>query len=311
MRRRSIILLVSLCAFVVGCWDFGSLEGSKPTPLATNQPQPDPFIYGTGERLLVFAAVGGNVLDVNRTTGPIVDYLGHRLNVRFRLAYFRRYPDIVESMIKGQADFAWLGPMTYLAIRAKVPCVPIVQILRDGVGYYEGVILARVDDGFTSVKELKGRRFAFIDRRSTSGFTYPTYYLQQQGIDIEKFFGSVEYAGGHSNALLRLVNGRYDAVCTERDILKRLGTNVDTTRLHVLAVTGRIPNGPIAVHPNVEKELQERARRILMLMATDPEGKKLLTDLRKGSNFSGFGPVSEAIYDEVRNVLTTVGAGSK
>ena len=311
MRQGCLILLISLCAFVVGCWNFGSLEGSKPVPLATNQPQPDPFIYGTGERLLVFGAVGGNVLDVNRTTGPIVDYLGHRLNVRFRLAYFRRYPDIIDAMVKGKTDFAWLGPTTYLAIRENTPCVPLAQVLRDGVGYYEGVILARVEDGFTSVKELKGRRFAFIDRRSTSGFIYPTYYLQQQGIDGSTFFGAVEYAGGHSNALLRLVNGRYDAVCTERDILKRLGAKVDTSRLHVLAVTGRIPNGPIAAHPNVGSELQKRARKILTSMAADPEGNKLLVDLRKGSNFSGFGPVSEAVYDEVKKVLMTVGTGGK
>ncbi len=307
MRQGLIVMLVSLCAFVVGCWNLGSLEGKKPVPLATTQPQPDPFIYGTGERLLVFGAVGGNVLDVNRTTGPIVDYLGHHLNVRFRLAYFRRYPDIIDAMVKGKIDFAWLGPTTYLAIRTKVHCVPLAQILRDGVGYYEGVILARVDDGFTSVKELKGRRFAFIDRSSTSGYIYPSYYLKQQGIEKDSFFGSIEYAGGHSNALLRLLSGRYDAVCTERDILKRLAAKVDTTRLHVLTVTGRIPNGPIAAHPNVETDLRKKAKRILTSMVTDPEGNKLLTDLRASSNFSGFGPVSEAVYDEVRTILTSAG----
>jgi len=286
-----------------GCMGGASDEGTRPVPLVTNQPRPDPFVYGDGERLLVFAAVGGNVLYVNRTTGPIVDFLGHRLGVRFRLSYYRRYPDIVEAVADGTADFAWLGPTTYLAVRKKVPCVPVAQILRDGVSYYEGVILVRSEDQAATVQDLKGRNFAFIDRNSTSGFLYPMAFLRRQGIEPKNFFGSVDFAGGHSDAVLRLISNQYDAVCSERDVVTRLSYKIDKSRVRVLAVTGRIPNGPIAVHPKHSAEFIERARRMLTTMTTDPDGSKLLVELQERWNLSGFGPVADHVYDDVERVM--------
>lgn len=295
-------LVVLMAALVAGC-----LEGPTPsTPVALPPSGPgvaDPFLYGETGPILVFSFVGANVLEVTRTRGPILEYLGRRLGMRFRLDYRRQYDEIIDAMVGGTADLAWLGPKTYLTVRQKVPCVAVAQLLRDGVGYYEGVILVRRDSRIHVPADLRGKRLGLIDRESTSGYIYPLWWFRRQGLDPEHDFASVDFAGSHSNALIRLVNGTYDAVATERDILVRSEGKLDLSGVDVLAVTGRIPNGPIAARASLEPDVLKRIGSALRSMRRYPEGRSLLDELEATSNFSGFGPVTDDVYDGVKDIF--------
>lgn len=303
-RRGAAVACLSalLTALASGCF-----EGPTPsTPVALPSQGPgvaDPFLYGETGPTLVFSFVGANVLEVTRTRGPILEFLGRRLGMRFRLDYRRQYDEIIDAMVGGTADLAWLGPKTFLTVRQKVPCVAVAQLLRDGVGYYEGVILVRRETGIRTPPDLRGKRLGLIDRESTSGYIYPMWWFRRQGLDPVRDFGSVDFAGSHSNALLRLVNGTYDAVATERDILIRSEGKLDLSGIDVLAVTGRIPNGPIAARAGLDPELIRRLGAALRGMRRYEEGRKLLEELEATSNFSGFGPVTDDVYDGVKDIF--------
>jgi len=267
----------------------------------------EPHLYGSSGPIMGFAVAGGNVLRVTRERGPILQYLAEKLDLRFRLVYKRTYQDIIDALVDEEVDFAWLGPKTYIAARARTKCQPVVQILLNGARDYEGVILVGGDSPARTVLDLEGSRFAYVDEQSTSGFIYPRWYLSTKAIEPTTFFSHVEFAGSHSNCLLRLVSGKYDAVATERGILERHSGDVRSDAVRVLTVTGRIPNGPIAVRAGFSPSLARQAANALVAMAADPQGKKIVEALRERSSFSGFGYVDDDAYREVRKVFSGQG----
>jgi phosphonate transport system substrate-binding protein len=61
---------------------------------------------------------------------------------------------------------------------------------------------------------LKGKKLAFTDPNSTSGYQVPSFFLRLQGKDPRAFFGQTGFAGNHENAVMAVVNGTYDAAAT-------------------------------------------------------------------------------------------------
>ena len=265
-----------------------------------------PFLFGKGKKTWIFATAGSNVLDVYRTKGPLLDYLGNKLNVRFRISFYRDYKHIVKAMINGHCHLAWLGPVTYLNTRNKIKCTPLAQVMIDGINFYKSVIIMRKGDGYSQLSDLKNKSFAFTNQNSTSGYIYPWNYLNDKGISPKSFFSKIDFAGSHSNAIVRLISGQYAAVAVEENALKRLKNKIDTSSITILTEAGNIPNGPIAAHPDLPLELANKIKHALINMNNDKEGRKLLKKLSGKVDFTGFREVSDKVYDKVRDKIEAV-----
>jgi hypothetical protein len=61
-----------------------------------------------------------------------------------------------------------------------------------------------------SLQALRGKRFTFGSPLSTSGHVMPRFFLLQQGLVPEKFFGSVSHRGDHKKTVLGVVSGQQD-----------------------------------------------------------------------------------------------------
>merc|ERR1711964_278313 len=83
----------------------------------------------------------------------------------------------------------------------------------DKVGriYYKSLIVTRADSNIKSLDDIKGKTFSFVTPTSTSGGIGPRFLLQQNGINPEKDFKTVMYAGNHDSSFLAIKNGKVDA----------------------------------------------------------------------------------------------------
>jgi phosphonate transport system substrate-binding protein len=72
------------------------------------------------------------------------------------------------------------------------------------------VAYARAADAGTRIEDFRGRNLCLVDPNSTSGNNVPRFSMSKQGIEPEKFFGKVVYAGSHENAVTALVQGTCD-----------------------------------------------------------------------------------------------------
>jgi phosphonate transport system substrate-binding protein len=72
------------------------------------------------------------------------------------------------------------------------------------------MFIARADSGIKKIEDAKGKRMAFVDPASTSGFLFPAAYLKKRGIDYNTFFAQYVFAGSHDGAVRAIYNGDED-----------------------------------------------------------------------------------------------------
>jgi len=78
--------------------------------------------------------------------------------------------------------------------------------------YYYSTILVRGDSKIHNLAQLKGKRIAFVDQKSASGFLYPQVLFKKQKIDPLKYFSEITYSGNHEKSVALLADGKVDAV---------------------------------------------------------------------------------------------------
>ncbi|MEZ4872361.1 MAG: PhnD/SsuA/transferrin family substrate-binding protein [Bdellovibrionales bacterium] len=83
-----------------------------------------------------------------------------------------------------------LGDHEYICIlpfkrRKKFPVEAILRVVRGkGETEYKSQIITRSDSKIESLKDLNGKKFAFTDPSSTSGFVIPSAYLNKAGVEL-------------------------------------------------------------------------------------------------------------------------------
>lgn len=190
---------------------------------------------------------------------------------------------------------AWLLPLFgYLFSHQEYKAEAGLQVLRgDGARAYRGVILVTADSGIAALRDLNGRRIAYVDPYSTSGFLYPASLLREAGIEPH-----IEFLGSHEAVLSALRSGRVDAAATYAD-----AANGDKT-LSALATTAEIPNEPVFFRGDLNAPLRRRFEDALLRTAATPEGRRALSEM---ANIAGFTSVTDALYLDVDEVTRKAG----
>lgn len=134
------------------------------------------------------------------------------------------YAGVIEGLVGGTLDMAWLGASSYAAtyLRNADAVEPVlVKINLDGSYGYHSIGFARVDSGITSLDDMEGKVFGFGDPNSTSGYLIPSIEIPQykDGITMEagQYFGDVVFTGGHEQTIVAVNNGDIDGGVTWAD----------------------------------------------------------------------------------------------
>jgi phosphonate transport system substrate-binding protein len=125
------------------------------------------------------------------TYRPLADYLARRLARPVQLRTVDTWEGLAKSLASGETDIALLGPWGYVLANHEAGAQAIATILYDGKPEYFAIMVTHPKSGISSVKDLKGRTFAFGDKGSTSGYLIPLHHFMKQGIDPDRHFSRV------------------------------------------------------------------------------------------------------------------------
>lgn len=209
-----------------------------------------------------------NPMLMYRSYQPMMDYLTEHTPFRFELKLSRDYTEAVDLLRRGVTPIASLGDVTFAEACAGFGAVPILKPLNGhGNPVYHSIIIVREDSPIRTLRDLKGRSFAFGSLHSTSGNLIPRHFLFEKGITL---FDLKSYVNldSHDAVAKAVLKGKVEAGAVKDVTAYRYREH----GLRFLAVSAPIPSVPIVVRKDTSPELVRAVEKALL--AIDPKNPK-------------------------------------
>ena len=219
---------------------------------------------------------GENAQDRMNSYECLRGYTEERLGVPAKLFAPADYNGVIQGLLGGTLDMAWMGASAYAAVYLQDPeaVEPVlVKINLDGSYGYHSIGFARKDAGINSLEDMQGKVFGFGDPNSTSGYLIPSIEIPQTtGATMESgdYFGEVKFTGGHEQTIVAVNNGDVAGGVTWADgqgnwedgynsgaLRKAVDAGlVDMNDLVEIWRSKPIPEGPVVLRKDLPEEVK-------------------------------------------------------
>jgi phosphonate transport system substrate-binding protein len=229
-------------------------------------PPPAPLVFGR------LPSLHGTVAEAE--VRPLAEYLEHAIGTRVEIVEPTTYKEMTRMLAEHKVDVAYLGGVGFSRAE-QYGYEAGVMLQRHGSRFQRGLIFTRPDSGIEKLQDLKGRKVAFVEEGSTTGWNCPIATLYAEGIrptDMKWAF-----LGGHDAVVKAvLVDRTYDAgACYEAAIEATLSDRPDLVKsARILAKTSQVPNGVIAVRHDYPRAAEVVAA--LRAVNTGPDAKSVI-----------------------------------
>lgn len=238
------------------------------------------------------------------------------------------YAATIEAMCANRADIAFFAPLSYVLARERCGAEVRLISIRFDRPYYGAQILVNAQLGARRLADLRGKRFAYSDPASTSGYLYPAVHIKRAGFDPNRFFSQTIFAGGHDRVALAILQGQVDAGATfgdefgsdARERVLRAFPDVKQ-RVPVLEyVKPHIPNDTVSFRKGLEPEVAQRIATAMFRIARTSSGKQAIMDLYQHEGYAAYDdlikeykvdprefPNLDAYFNPIRDAVKTLG----
>ncbi|HYF94281.1 MAG TPA: phosphate/phosphite/phosphonate ABC transporter substrate-binding protein [Symbiobacteriaceae bacterium] len=328
--KRLMALTVALSlslALLAGC---GGAKTEKPAAPATEQkaaapaPAPAAPTPKKPDLLTVGFVPSQDAAGIESKVKPMEDYLSKALGMPVKTFVGTNFVGVIEAMGSGKVDVGWLNPLGYVMASGDYGAKVLLKSVRKGSATYRAQLTVRAEDNIpvcdlakdpkcaATFNALKGKKLAFVDAASTSGYLFPASFMKGAGVDIEKgkFFTDVIQAGQHDAAAKLVYNKGADASWTFEDVRDNLLKELPDvkTKLIPVAYTNPIPNDTVSVRKDLPADFVDQIKKALLDFSQTEEGKKVLKDLY---TIDGLVEGNDADYNVVRDMAKNMGVDIK
>lgn len=221
-----------------------------------------------------------NVFKQRERFKPLAEYLTKKTGVKVNLTILSRYGNIIERFTSEKMDGAFFGSFTGALAIQKLGVVPLARPMNlDGSTQYWGYLFVRKDSGIRSVKDMKGKKIAFVEKATTAGYVFPVAYFKDHGVkDPDKYFSDHFFAGSHDAAIYAVLDRKADVGAAKHsmyDRVRKADPRVDK-ELVILAESAKVPSNGLCVRKGLDKGIQKKLKEALLNIDKDPEGKVVL-----------------------------------
>ena len=238
------------------------------------------------------------VLALSRKWSPLARYLERRICRPIKIVFAKNYEEVIRSFGKGRIQIALLGSFAYVKAGKKAKIIPLAQRVRRNTPTYYSVLAVRADSPYKTLADLRGKKIAFVDRNSTSGYVVPRLLLARKGIRAPgRYFGKLLWSRNHKNAVSMVYLKAADAAFFASTYWKPYSKDRKLKDLRLLLRSSDLPLGPFCVPSSMDPELQEKLKSALLeISRQNPATKDLAVQLK----ISYFKEVNDRIYDGIR-----------
>ena len=252
-------------------------------------------VYADKQKELIFAVHPFKpAIQLRSMFRPLLKDLESQLGYKIRFMTGKNYNQVIDLYKKGIADFGYLGPAGFVKTVDHTGVVPLLRIMADGKGTFQGVIVVKRKSNLHTLKELKGHSFAFGDPSSTLSHYVPHDMLLHENIklaDLSKY----AFTGTHDNVARGVLLGAFDA----GGLKPAVAEQYQEKGLRILARSQPIAEHLFIANKHLDKEMREKIRNALSRvdLATLKAIKK---------NITGLEPAKTADYHNLAEMISHV-----
>ncbi|MEM1078168.1 MAG: phosphonate ABC transporter substrate-binding protein [Pseudomonadota bacterium] len=259
---------------------------------------------------------GENAQDRMNSFSCLQNYTAEELGVETKLFAPADYNGVIQGLLGGTIDMAWLGASAYAATYlqdAEAVEPVLIKVNLDGSIGYHSIGFARVDSGITSLEDMQGKVFGFGDPNSTSGYLIPSIEIPEEigaTMDSGDYFGEVKFTGGHEQTIVAVYNGDIDGGVSWADgqgnwedgynsgsLRKAVDAGlVDMNEMVQIWKSKVIPEGPIVLRKALPEDV--KVKMIALMDGLYERDADCAYGVASGDTL-GFQPVTHATYESI------------
>jgi len=235
----------------------------------------------------------------------ILKYLEEKLDRPIELVQRQTYAEINALIRDGNIDLAFVCTNAYVIGQKEFGLELLVAPQVGGEVVYRSYLIVPGASRAQSIKDLRGKVFAFSDPLSTTGRLVPVFWLKEMGETPERFFNKTVYTYSHDNTIKAVAEGLVDGGTVDSLVYDAtVATHPDYAHsVKVVQRSRAFGNPPVVVPPGLDPQLKKQLRELLLTMNEDAKGNKILQDLL----IDRFVIPDDHLYDPVREMAEKVG----
>ena len=233
--------------------------------------------------------------------------LAKRLGCEVALFEAASYDELSRAVVSRYVDVAWLPPIPFVTLLEHRAVVPLVNLRRGGRARFRAAIIARGDSAIARPSDLVGKRAAWVDPSSASGFVVPRVALDELGVDPRTSFPKQRFFHAHELVARAVLGGLADfgatyAGVSESGEITRGPWSIGESAQHVrvIALVGDIPGDVVAANASLDASERDALCDALLKISRDKRSKLLAHGAFGLDEFARFEPGG---YDELARAV--------
>lgn len=299
MKKLPLLFVLILTA----CFAIPRTEVAGSVDLNNLQPLPTPEGYEAVPLRVAVAAVVSPKGTVE-SYSPFLNYLEEKLNRPVELVQRRTYLEINDLIEHGEVDIAFVCTSAYVQGHDTFGMELLVAPQVNGKITYNSVLIVPADSGAQSIKDLRGKVFAFTDPISLTGRVYPTFIVEQLGFTSEEFFARTFFTYSHDEAIRAVASKVADGAAVDSLVLEFALAHDPSLkdRVRVIYTSPDFGIPPVVVSPLTRPQVKAEIQALLLEMANDPDAREALASI----GVDRFVKIDDSAYNSVRALVKEI-----
>lgn len=264
-------------------------------------------------KMFFVPSVDAKVLESNASA--FKTFLEQKTGYKFEVSVPQSYIAVVEAFGTKRADVAAINTFGYILAHQKYGAEARLTVIRHGLSTYQSQFIAREGSGIKSIKDLAGKKIAFVDPASASGYLLPMKTLKERNIEIK----DKVFAMKHDSVVSMIYQGQVDAGATfysppsdagiedARRLVKTQYPDVEA-KVKIVELSDAIPNDPIVFRKDLPEEMKTKIVDAFLAFVASPDGKKAFKEIYAVDELK---TCTDKDYDEVRSMLASLGESAE
>jgi len=299
------VIIVAIIAFIgVGAWLVVVKTKTKEVGIGFSVLSPV-----EREATVVVGTVGSEPEEEIEEYQPFIDYLARKLtnfNIKTGEVVVAASPaEMAKFVRQGKVDLYIDSSFPTYVVDKLADSEPLVSRWKKGVEKYHSVIFVKRDQGIASLDDLRGRIIAFESANSTSGYFLPKADLLKRGYKLTFKEKPTDPVAPDEIGYYFTEDEEKVVTDVSQGVAAAGGTNEDTLReligeasvgYQFLLTTADVFRHVVTVRGDLDQQLKETIKNVLLEANKNPEGQAVLEAFSKTAKFTAFEPNPEAAF---------------